>query len=84
MYPNPLVNNSLSLTRVLNGISKTISVANQVIPIYKQAKPLLSNFSSVTKLLKSITKDEPVKNKVIEKEEPKIEDNKINSPTFFQ
>ena len=40
MFGNPY-NTGLSFTKVLSGISKTLNVANQVIPIYREAKPMI-------------------------------------------
>ena len=90
MYGNPIISNSLSLSKIITGISKTLNIANQVIPIYKQAKPLISNFGSTMKLLKTFqnssnneTKKETIKTANII-EEPQQEKNTIvNQPKFF-
>lgn len=42
----------LSLTRVLGGLSKTLSIANQAIPIYKEIKPMIGNARKVMSVLK--------------------------------
>ena len=39
MFGNPY-GTGLSFTKILSGISKTLNVANQVIPLYKEAKPI--------------------------------------------
>lgn len=39
------MNNNLSLIKIIGGISKTLNVANQIIPIYKQVKPIITNSS---------------------------------------
>ena len=57
MYGAPL-SNTLSFSKVLSGLSKTLTVANQVIPLYKQAKPLINNLSSVRTILSSLTKND--------------------------
>ena len=90
MYGNSIISNSLSLGKIITGISKTLNIANQVIPIYKQAKPLISNFGSTMKLLKTFqnssnnkTKKETIKTANII-EEPQQEKNTIvNQPKFF-
>ena len=90
MYGNSIISNSLSLSKIITGISKTLNIANQVIPIYKQAKPLISNFGSTMKLLKTFqnssnnkTKKETIKTANII-EEPQQEKNTIvNQPKFF-
>ena len=85
---------SLSLGRILSGISKTINVANQVIPLYQQAKPMISNARSALSLLKTMntpttTKAQSQKkietntqNKNAKKEET-ISFSSMNQPVFF-
>lgn len=82
-------NTTLTLGKVLSGISKTLGVANQVIPLFQQTKPLINNVRNVYSLIKNnkINSNEP---KVIKKT---IENNHIlkektitysnNSPQFF-
>ncbi len=48
----PRIGSGLSLTRIIGGISKTLNVVNQVIPIYKEAKPLVSSARNAMSLLK--------------------------------
>ncbi len=52
----PRLGGGLSLTRVIGGISKTLNVVNQVIPLYKEAKPLVNNARNAINLLKDISK----------------------------
>ena len=42
MFPGP-IRTGLTLPKVLGGIQKTLNVANQIIPLYVQAKPLIKN-----------------------------------------
>ena len=69
------MNNGLSLSKIIGGISKLLGIANQVIPIYKQAKPMLNksfNFlSNVTDNINKITA-------------PQSNNKKKNNPIFFQ
>ncbi|MGM9834233.1 MAG: hypothetical protein ACI31M_00425 [Bacilli bacterium] len=44
----------LTLTRIIGGLSKTVNIANQVIPLYRQAKPLISGFNESKKKLKDL------------------------------
>ena len=47
------MNNGLSLLKIINGLSKTLTIAKEVIPLYKQVKPIISNSG---KLLNNINK----------------------------
>ena len=51
MFPNP-VRSGLTLTKVIGGMSKTLNVVNQLIPLYKEAKPMLSNAQNAFKIAK--------------------------------
>ena len=53
MFPN-VSSQGLSFTKVLSGISKTLNVANQIIPIYKQAKPMINNAKNILSVLKDV------------------------------
>lgn len=53
MYPG-VVKSGLSLTKVIGGVSKTLSVANQLIPLYVQVKPMISNAKSAFGVAKEI------------------------------
>ena len=54
MYGSNLggITSGLSLTKVISGISKTLNIANQVIPLYQQVKPIISNASSILSVFK--------------------------------
>lgn len=51
MFGGP-VNSGLTFTKVLSGISKTLGVANQVIPLYREAKPMINNARTILAVLK--------------------------------
>ena len=53
MYGNNLGSN-LSLGKVLSGISKTLNIVNQAIPIYNQLKPIVSNASNSLSVFKEM------------------------------
>ena len=67
------MNNNLSLTKIISGLSKTLNIANQMIPLYKQVKPILQKTNEL------ITK-QPAKQAT----ENTKGNNQTNSPTFFQ
>lgn len=92
MYGSPL-SNTLSFSKVLSGLSKTLTVANQVLPLYKQAKPLLNNLSNVKTILSSFTQSNndttsnKTKNTISSNNknvEIKKDVNIPNLPTFFR
>ena len=45
----------LSFGKVLGGISKTLGVVNQIIPLYKEAKPMLNNARNAFNLIKEMS-----------------------------
>ena len=51
MFGTNVVGSGLSLTKVLGGISRGLSIANQVIPLYQQAKPMIQNARKVMSVL---------------------------------
>ena len=90
MFGNPY-GTGLSFTKVLSGISKTLNVANQVIPIYKEAKPMINNAQTILGAPKEFGKStnsnnsSNTKNTDSEKKDttPKIRTVSNNNPTFF-
>lgn len=80
--------NSLSLSKVLSGLSKGLGIVNQAIPIYKEVKPMVSNARKVLSVVKEINK--PSNNsKIIDIEPKKVVTEKVtphnsNTPVFFQ
>ncbi len=88
MFGTP-VNSGLTLTKVISGISKTLNIANQVIPLYKEAKPMINNARTVLSVLKGMGNTNNNKtnnnNKVIEQKKEPIKNTTIstNSPKFF-
>ena len=76
------MNNELSLTKIITGFSKTLNIANQLIPLYKQVKPIIQNGNKILSKLNNLnttTKNNSNNNTIITKE---IKNN--NQPTFFQ
>lgn len=82
-----LITNPLSFTKIISGISKSLNIVNQVIPLYKEVKPIISNASGILSVFKEMNKEEnatinkepeTIKNEAIKKEEIN------NTLTFFQ
>ena len=74
--------NGLNLTKIIGGISKTLNVANQVLPLYQQLKPIISNAKDITKII-NILNGPDSKSKTNNNLEQKKVSNQ-NLPTFFQ
>lgn len=55
MFGNNIPTSGLTFSKVLSGISKTLNVANQVIPLYQQAKPMINNAKTIMSVLKGLT-----------------------------
>ena len=72
------MNNNLSLIKIINGLSKTINIANKMLPLYNQIKPIIINSSKALNNININTKS----NKVTNDNPPKKVNN--NLPTFFQ
>ena len=82
MYGAPF-RGSFSLIRILSGLSKTLNVVNQVIPMYKKAKPTIENAKNLINTFKNINiTDKNEEKKKIIKKEPVISSS-VNKPQFF-
>ena len=80
MFPS-LKTTTLSFGKILSSISKTLNVANQLIPLYTKAKPLVQNS---TKLLNGFSavlnkSDNDNSTKLLEKKT----ESSSNNPVFF-
>ena len=74
------MNNNLSLIKIINGLSKTINIANKMLPLYNQIKPIIINSS---KVLNNINNNTINKQKQITtSNKPQEVNNKLH--TFFQ
>ena len=89
------VTSGFTLTKVLGGISRGLSIANQVIPLYQQVKPMVQSAKKVIGVLGELNKtsnsnnSSNATNKTTvevtpkEKTEP-IKIQSTNNPVFFQ
>lgn len=92
MFGTNVVARGLTLGKVLSGISRGLSIANQVIPIYEQAKPMIGNARKLMSAIKEFKNmpatSTPPKKELPQLEAPKKTINNSNSPTsqpiFFQ
>lgn len=62
MYGTNVVTSGLTLGKVLTGISKGLTIANQVIPLYQQAKPMINNARKVMSVLKEMNTSPSISN----------------------
>ena len=89
-----LQTNSLNITKIIGGLSKSLNIVNQVIPIYKEMKPIITNAGSILSVFKEMTKeDKSLQNNTVLKEDKislinnndeKKEGIINNTLTFFQ
>ncbi len=91
MYPGNF--NGLTFGKVISGISKTLNIVNQAIPLYKQVRPIINNAGSILSIFKEFNKpdtDTNIKEKSITLKDTSlplkstIKRITTNSPTFFQ
>lgn len=91
MFGTNIARSSLSLTKVLSGISKGLGIVNQAIPIYKEIKPMMSNAKKVLEIAKEFNKssntktiDVTPKKEVTKTVTPSVLTNSSHNPVFFQ
>ncbi len=61
MFGTNIVKSSLSIGKILSGISKGLGIVNQAIPIYKEIKPMMSNAKKVLEIAKEFNKPSTTK-----------------------
>ncbi len=91
MFNSIGITRGLSLTKIIGGISKTLQIANQMIPLYQKAKPMIQNARGIMNLMKDFGKNaKKVLNEQEEKQIPQSKTKPIEmkkeentSPTFF-
>ena len=91
MFGTNIARSSLSLTKVLSGISKGLGIVNQAIPIYKEIKPMMSNAKKVLEIAKEFNKssntktiDVTPKKEVTKTVTLSVLTNSSPNPVFFQ
>lgn len=82
--------NPFSFTKILGGLSKTLNVVNQAIPLYNQITPMISNARKAINLVKEFSNTSVNKaiTNINDNVRPNIPKNLTienkNRPTFFQ
>ena len=78
----------LDIAKVVGGLSKTLGVVKQAIPVYQQLKPILNNVKDLSKIVNIINTPDKSNNSTNEVKEILNESIKkvsnTNLPTFFQ
>lgn len=85
MFSN-VISSGITLAKVLSGLSKSINIAKEVIPLYESVKPMIRGAKNLPKILNTLNKSskENETNKKYSTIKTTIESNLINNPTFFK
>lgn len=78
----------LTIGKVFSGISKSLNVVNQLIPIYREVKPVIGNAKNILNVFKEFNDNSSKKGKNIttiikKKDTLNIESTSNNNPVFF-
>lgn len=88
---NGITTTGLTLGKVISGISKSLNVVNQLIPLYREVKPVINNVKTVLGTMKEVSNantNKDIKNhitetKIIKKDISTIGNISNNNPVFF-
>ncbi len=85
MFSN-VISSGITLAKVLSGLSKSINIAKEVIPLYESVKPMIRGAKNLPKILNTLNKSykENETNKKYSTIKTTIESSLINNPTFFK
>ena len=85
MFSN-VISSGITLAKVLSGLSKSINIATEVIPLYESVKPMIRGAKNLPKILNTLNKGskENETNKKFSTIKTTIESSLINNPTFFK
>jgi hypothetical protein len=87
MFSN-VISSGITLAKVLSGLSKTINIAKEVIPLYESVKPMIGSAKNLPKILNSLNRGSKVSESTKEVNsstiKTTIESSLINNPTFFK
>lgn len=83
-----VISSGITLAKVLSGLSKTINIAKEVIPLYESVKPMIGSAKNLPKILNSLNRgsnaSESTKEVNSSTIKTTIESSLINNPTFFK
>lgn len=81
MFPG---SNPLTLTKILSGISKSLNIAGQIVPIYNQVTPMISGAKNIYNKIKNININTTSKvNNTLHNKSTTISSS-TNRPVFFK
>ena len=85
MFSN-VISSGITLAKVLSGLSKSINIAKEVIPLYESVKPMIRGAKNLPKILNTLNKSskENETNKKYSTIKTTIGSSLINNPTFFK
>lgn len=85
MFSN-VISSGITLAKILSGLSKSINIAKEVIPLYESVKPMIRGAKNLPKILNTLNKSskENETNKKYSTIKTTIESSLINNPTFFK
>ena len=85
MFSN-VISSGITLAKVLSGLSKSINIAKEVIPLYESVKPMIRGAKNLPKILNTLNKGskENETNEKYSTIKTTIESSLINNPTFFK
>ena len=88
MFNGMVLSRGLSLTKIIGGLSRTLQIANQIIPLYQKAKPAIQNARNMLNVLKEINQSPTtvVPTKIVSSTSENIIPEKEKTqalPTFF-
>ena len=87
MFSN-VISSGITLAKVLSGLSKTINIAKEVIPLYESVKPMIGSSKNLPKILNYLNRGYKVSESTKEVNsstiKTTIESSLINNPTFFK
>ena len=77
------MNNAFSLTKIIGGLSKTLNIVNQLIPLYNQVKPYIGKANQMINNINNLNINKP-KQQTLKIQNTTNPPPQINLPTFFQ
>ncbi len=81
---------SLSIGKVISGLSKSLSIVNQLLPLYREIKPVIGNAKTILNTLKEVgnnksvnLKKENISNTIKDTSQIESISSTNNNPVFF-
>lgn len=78
------IQSGLTIPKILGGINKSLNIANQLMPLVKEAKPVIQNMKKAWLVLQEFKPQKESENKDQKKTVNQIKLSSLNKPVFFQ